>query len=1256
MKFIFFMAGVLCHASSAAAQIDTATFKGKVDNAFQLLDKTRLVTGIFYDRVEPVSGLREFGHRGQVDTSFGGHFFQAVEDLAHADYAETPEKLSLATDLTHRTRQKNRVGVLPIGALRYRFDVFDTNSIANGTLILGNDGLLRQNPDGPFSSVFLQHSTFVADILGVDLYPGSYRLVADPYFWLTNMGESLSYYLVFFQDALQGRVAIGDSLTLNFPSAGSYAYRIEAHTASGQVYSCYSVLQVNAISADEDPEDKDPYWAQNFPPSCDIRSYPIEASIPFAGYEPGDVPLLGKAEYSIYKRYNDQNNCGMSTIIKPIIILDGFDPLDDRKAECLYGKYLRYTELPSSKNYLGDIVRSADNQYDVIILNFKDWHKPNGDLVRGGADYVERNAMVLVELINQVNAALAANGSNEKLVIIGPSMGGLISRYALAYMEKHSMDHRCRLWISFDSPHQGANISIGAQQFLKFWGKNGVTEAQFSVDNLLGSTAAKQMLVHHVLNDIPWGQNHGAPGYRSRFVTALTSNGLPGSFGFPKNLRKVALINGSINGTSFGPNCIMATKMEVYVKFKSWSLIDWLYRMVFRPARVAYSKTYMSPSNSNCTVYSGYKMGGDPDETEIDFKDLSINGLGYDSGPGGSFPIFGTIGSASGPTYQPIPLYDFGPVLNSICQSIVPNKWKPYVNIPKFGEVNLTLGGYSFGLGTRIFFFNFLNSSSFIPTKSALAYHYGDFVYHMTGNLAEDLSARNLLCTSEIPFDNYFAPTVNQTHVQTTKENVDWVLAELKGTPIYNHLPKPTNIEIRGPKAICPGTSGEFHVNLDNPAAYTYKWEIPTGCALIGSSTSQYSTIEVDPGNTAHSLTVSCTVKQGTGCQFTYSYTFIADSDIEEIEVKCGNAPFGTDLGVFLCKGITPNSQTDARYLYLDIPSLPLYGPTITWSPITDNNNNAPVFPPYTGFGAQRYTQVYPNHANPLMFNVKIETACGVKEKDIVMNYTFFNSSSDPCLKCSDAQWLVISPNPAVKGVDTEVMVLGSNTLPLPASGKIVDERGQVLHRFEMPQNPVNVSIARLDMAEYKVVLESGAYSEEATFTIGKSVNDKMVISPNPVFKEVDQQVKVKILGNTEDNDFDVAVTDVSGTTVQTFSVSGKTFPMDVSQLPIGGYMVTGTGQNSVFQEVLELTMKGKPNYSVNPNPAISQITSDVENALNPESQWTITIRDKMGVVVREEQNQIPPFQTNLDGLPADLYYIQISNQSEVYYKILRKN
>ena len=66
---------------------------------------------------------------------------------------------------------------------------------------------------------------------------------------------------------------------------------------------------------------------------------------------------------------------------------------------------------------------------------------------------------------------------NEPNVVIGPSMGGLITRYALAYMEQQlantgdnaKWNHETRLWVSFDAPHQGANIPFGVQKGIQYY-------------------------------------------------------------------------------------------------------------------------------------------------------------------------------------------------------------------------------------------------------------------------------------------------------------------------------------------------------------------------------------------------------------------------------------------------------------------------------------------------------------------------------------------------------------------------------------------------------------------------------------------------------------------------------------------------------------------------------------------------------------------------------------------------------------------
>jgi len=88
----------------------------------------------------------------------------------------------------------------------------------------------------------------------------------------------------------------------------------------------------------------------------------------------------------------------------------------------------------------------------------------------------------------------------------------------------------------------------------------------------LGSNAAKQMLLlHHLAGDNASGP---APLYRTTFVNNLTSNGLPGSFGWPQECRKVSLVNGSLNCALFGAPCLDGTKIEVFMEYKAFRLYN----------------------------------------------------------------------------------------------------------------------------------------------------------------------------------------------------------------------------------------------------------------------------------------------------------------------------------------------------------------------------------------------------------------------------------------------------------------------------------------------------------------------------------------------------------------------------------------------------------------------------------------------------------------------------------------------------------
>ncbi len=433
---------------------------------------------------------------------------------------------------------------------------------------------------------------------------------------------------------------------------------------------------------------------------------PIDATIAYQGFGEAE-PLLGSGEYKIF--YDNING----VLDKPIFFVDGFDPNDSRDIDSMYD-LLNYG---GSGENLGDIVR--DEGYDLVVLNFPEEYASPTDgttLIKGGADFIQRNAFILVELINTINSNKAIG--SEANVVIGPSMGGLISRYALAYMESQSIDHDTRLYISFDSPHRGANVPIGLQYLFNYMvnGDPGITEAEPLVSGLLNSPAAKQMLIDHYLGHVDSGgveqdgttpTPKGAPNFRDNFQTEL--DGL----GFAQNVRNVSITNGSgtgeLTGTP-GMELISHTFNTGEVDgFDTRAIID----VHFTPE---------AGQNIEVTDFTGQAFVFIFWITGLEFSarsEASSDSDGLDSAPGGQFDLFG---------------FDDG--TNPLITEFVNN------------------------LNTQYF--------NFIPTLSGLA-------------IDSETDWYTIPVTNDSPFVNTYIPSNNEPHVTLTEGNVAFALEEIRG-------------------------------------------------------------------------------------------------------------------------------------------------------------------------------------------------------------------------------------------------------------------------------------------------------------------------------------------------------------------------------------------------------------------------------------------------------------------------------------------
>ncbi|MEU8572572.1 esterase/lipase family protein [Streptomyces asoensis] len=198
-------------------------------------------------------------------------------------------------------------------------------------------------------------------------------------------------------------------------------------------------------------------------------------------------------------------------IRRPVIMADGFN-LGRSELDKLY-QGLEGGEFP----LVSELRRRGR---DVILLGFD-----------------ERSASILTNAETATAAIMRASAEqlgDARLVVGGFSMGGIVTRYALARLEMQRMDHRTGLYFSWDSPHRGASIPVGVQAFAYF--------IPFPNDfaKQMNSPAARQMLWRHYDKDT--GKIGVAP-ERTEFLAELERVGA-----WPRIPRLLGLANGRGDG------------------------------------------------------------------------------------------------------------------------------------------------------------------------------------------------------------------------------------------------------------------------------------------------------------------------------------------------------------------------------------------------------------------------------------------------------------------------------------------------------------------------------------------------------------------------------------------------------------------------------------------------------------------------------------------------------------------------------------
>jgi PGAP1-like protein len=135
---------------------------------------------------------------------------------------------------------------------------------------------------------------------------------------------------------------------------------------------------------------------------------------------------------------------------------------------------------------------NGNESYDFIFVDFSN-----------GTDYIQRNSLLLQEVIRRVNQVKAPIGTKlYKNVVVGASMGGLVARHALASMEKQGENHCTHTYVSFDSPQKGANIPLSIQAMGWFFGATSDDPALKSNWDKLSTPAPRKSFSPKILRGV----------------------------------------------------------------------------------------------------------------------------------------------------------------------------------------------------------------------------------------------------------------------------------------------------------------------------------------------------------------------------------------------------------------------------------------------------------------------------------------------------------------------------------------------------------------------------------------------------------------------------------------------------------------------------------------------------------------------------------------------------------------------------------
>jgi len=294
------------------------------------------------------------------------------------------------------------------------------------------------------------------------LHPGVMHILipksANPTDW-----HSANWMLVV--DGIETPCTLDSAIQFTVPDhaeATSIGIRVEHQ---GTLYERHILLPV--FGQENCPEPDDPPWPIN-----------NQSDPHWVGVFDDGTPVTGQA---LVRLGADQ------VFDRPMIILEGFDPN-------LQGTNPTYGFGDMNWDVLWNCEGEANAAFSGLAAMLDSVMQEGFDLVfldyQTGTHSIFRQAKLLQHVIEKCRDARIGS---EPMVVIGPSMGGVVARHTLSLMEEEDTPHCVRLFISLDSPFRGAHLPLAFQQSIAFF--SNISADAADLEQALLSPAAGELLV-----------------------------------------------------------------------------------------------------------------------------------------------------------------------------------------------------------------------------------------------------------------------------------------------------------------------------------------------------------------------------------------------------------------------------------------------------------------------------------------------------------------------------------------------------------------------------------------------------------------------------------------------------------------------------------------------------------------------------------------------------------------------------------------